>query len=266
MQQVSIVILTIKGSKDTAQCLNSLANVKTAAWLDWQVIDNTGQGVAVGINKGIMKAVADKADYVMLLNNDTVVDVQFIDNMLAVSADIVTPKVYHWGSSCLQPYLNTLNMWTGELVHVPGLGKMVVDTGQYDRVKTTGWVSGCCVLIKREVFEKVGLFDEQYGMYWEDIDFVYRAVKAGFNIGLAPDAKIWHKGGQATTALGKVRAYTRNKIVFMRKHATKLQFAVFVLYYFGFRLWAMLLYYTAITGDWQYEKAILGGTYEGFVR
>ena len=83
-----------------------------------------------------------------------------------------------------------------------------------DRVRSVDAVSGCVMLIRREVFEKIGFFDEAYFFSFEDIDFCLRAREVGFEISVAQDARAYHEGGRSIGRRSPRRVYfgTRNHL------------------------------------------------------
>ncbi|GAG55887.1 unnamed protein product, partial [marine sediment metagenome] len=97
-----------------------------------------------------------------------------------------------------------------------------VDIGRYQRMEETDFATGCCMLVKREVFEKIGLFDKKYFLYWEDNDFSQRAKKAGFKVYFAPEAVIWHKNAGSSKSGSFLHDYylTRNRLLFAFKYAS----------------------------------------------
>ncbi len=75
-------------------------------------------------------------------------------------------------------------------------GQNEVDRGQFSAPREVSWVSGCALLVRREMIETVGMLDERFFMYWEETEWCLRAVKAGWRIVHAPAARLWHKGVQ----------------------------------------------------------------------
>ena len=101
-----------------------------------------------------------------------------------------------------------------------------VDQGQYNKIEKTDFASGCCMLVRREVFEKaavpVGGFDERYYLYYEDADLSERAKLASFKILYAPKAILWHKNaGSAGGSGSSLQDYyiTRNRLLFGMRYA-----------------------------------------------
>jgi GT2 family glycosyltransferase len=215
---VYIIVLTWNGKKDTLECLNSL---KELVYPNYRVLvvdnasaDGTAEQVrsqfpdvelivnkdnfrfAGGNNSGIEYALSKNADYTLLLNNDTIVDKTFIDELvLTAESDsqigMVGPKMYYYSDPNRIWYAGgKIEWWKGWLSHI---GVRGIDNGQYDLTKDTVFISGCCILVKREVVEKVGMLDTTYYIYGEDVDWCIRAFRAGYRLMFEPKAKIWHK-------------------------------------------------------------------------
>ncbi|MFN4308813.1 glycosyltransferase family 2 protein [Sulfurihydrogenibium azorense] len=151
-------------------------------------------GFAFGNNVAIKYALAKKdAECVLLLNNDTVVEKDFLNKLVEVSqADkkigITGCKIYYYDNPS-KIWFNggKFNEWTGRAVHIQKeINK---------EVSECNFITGCCMLIKREVLEKVGLLDESYFMYVEDLDYSYKTIKSGYKLAVAHNSIIWHKVG-----------------------------------------------------------------------
>lgn len=176
-------------------------------------------GYAEGNNTGIRYALVQGADYIFVLNNDILVDEGALLCLLEEmerdkSIGVAGPKVYFYTEK-------NMIQSAGGLIHKKfnplHIGFKELDHGQFDDPREIDYVSGCAMFIRRNVFEKNGLFDPDYFMYWEETDFCFRAKKAGFKIQIVPQAKIWHKGGVDSTPL--IAYYmTRNKLFFLKKH------------------------------------------------
>ncbi|KKQ34533.1 MAG: putative glycosyltransferase [Microgenomates group bacterium GW2011_GWA2_37_6] len=105
--------------------------------------------------------------------------------------------------------------WENVIGNHKGLDE--VDKGQFDEDGETKMATGCCFLVKKEVLEKVGLYDDRYFLYFEDADFSERVKKAGFKIFYAPKSIIWHKNAQSSGGSGSsLQDYftTRNRLIF----------------------------------------------------
>lgn len=151
---------------------------------------------AGGNNAGIVRALAEGAQLIVLLNNDTVVDPGCMRHLRSrMEADprcgIAGPKIYYAGARDRIWYAGgEMSFWKGELWH---RGIRESDHGQYDVPGKTGYVTGCCLMIRREALERAGMLDESFRMYGEDADLCMRVRRAGFDIQYEPAARVWHK-------------------------------------------------------------------------
>ncbi len=215
---VYIIVLTWNGKKDTLECLSSLKGIVYPNYrvlvVDNASVDGTAEQVrtqfpdvelivnkdnfrfAGGNNVGIEYALSKNADYILLLNNDTTVDKTFIDELVTtaqsdIQIGMVGPKMYYYTDPNRIWYAGgKIEWWKGWISHK---GVREIDNGQFDQTTETDFVSGCCILVKREVVEKVGMLDPAYYIYGEDVDWCVRASRAGYKLMYEPKAKIWHK-------------------------------------------------------------------------
>lgn len=158
----------------------------------------------------------------MLLNNDTVVDSSFLDEMKRYcnSKTVVVPKIYYFDEPSVLWYAGGIINWISGDTHHTGAGK--VDDGSYDKVEKVEFASGCCILMNKNVIEKVGMLDESYFMYYEDTDFCARLKKETIDIVYVPTAKIWHKVGASSSGeYSKFTAYymAKNRLKFISKYS-----------------------------------------------
>ncbi len=151
---------------------------------------------AGGNNVGIEHVLPDNPDYVLLLNNDTVVDPGFLSELVKFAEEdrhigIVGPKIYYYYDERRIWYAGgRVNFWEGWTSHI---GIREKDHGQYDSPMEVDYVTGCCMLVRREVIERVGKLDEGYFIYGEDADWCLRASRAGYRLFYVPSSMIWHK-------------------------------------------------------------------------
>jgi GT2 family glycosyltransferase len=196
-------------------------------------------GFARGVNRGIRCALALGCEYVLLLNSDADAPPDTVTRLVAAmqrspQTGVATPKILYTGE---QRFLWGIGgrMYPAWLI-VYGMGE--IDRGQYDRI-ALDFVFGCAMIIRRAVFDTIGLFDERFFMYYEDGDFCLRAKKAGYQIGLFPEIKIWHDGSASTRSRDHLREFyhIRSRILFFRKHVQGLRIIQFglreTLYVFG---------------------------------
>lgn len=197
------------------------------------------RGFSGGNNLGIELLLGKKCDYVVLLNNDTFVDKGFLTHLIngaiGQNYQIAGPKIYfapgfeYHGQYSKEEkgkviwYAGGMIDWNN--VYSTHRGVDMVDVGQFNTSTQTGFISGCCMLVKREVFETIGQLDDNYFMYLEDVDFCIRARKAGFKLGFVPDSVVWHKNAQSSDKPGSITHIyyqTRNRMIFGMKY-TKLR-------------------------------------------
>ncbi len=252
---VFIILVNWNGEKVTLECLESLAKVSYTSFRI-VVVDNAstdGSAAAIrerypavillrqdrnlrfagGNNAGMRYALAHGAELVCLLNNDTTVDAEFLMHLVSrIQSDhkigITTPKIYYhdepnriWFAGA------SISMWTGTMKHI---GIREDDHGQYDESIEIDYATGCCILTRREVIEKVGGLDESFFMYTEDADWSMRVRRAGYSVVYEPRAKVWHKLSVASG--GHLSPFKmRNKLIsnyrFFRRYATFPQMLVY---------------------------------------
>lgn len=202
-------------------------------------------GFTGGNNLGISHAIKKyQTDYILMLNSDTIVAPDFLEILYhKLEADpkagIATPKMYfHRGyeffdKSYASAQKHQIIWYAGGSVDWVNLvsfhrGVDEVDRGQFDHLTESDFATGCCVLIKREMIERVGILDKKFFLYSEDVDYSLRIRKAGFKILFVPQSVIWHKIGRSTGGPGsKLQQYyqTRNRLLVTIKHApTKAKF------------------------------------------
>ena len=230
-------------------------------------------GFAEGANIGIryVLKVLD-SNYILLLNNDTVVDKEFLGELVKVGESdekigIVGPKIYYYDYKGRSDVINftgaNLNLWKLKEYRY---GDGEIDKGQLNKKMEVDKIEGSSMLLKRKVLQEAGLFDPDYFTYWEETDLCFRAAKKGFKLLYAQRAKIWHK--EAASTGGTLSSHciyymTRNKFLFMKKNATKLQLLSFLLYFFGFQFWFTsglhILYYKNISAFISFFRGVIDG-------
>ncbi|MDI3549603.1 MAG: hypothetical protein PWQ15_705 [Methanobacterium sp.] len=227
-------------------------------------------GFADGNNIGINFALNNlPTDYLMLLNNDTVVDKNLIVPLLKTAESdprigMVGPKIYSYDRpSEIQSVGFSIKWSLGEIVSI---GHTEKDEGQYDKVNNVDCVSGCLMLIKKEVIQKMGKFlDHEYFLYYEDMDSCVRTRKLGYEICVVPDSRIWHKTSSTSKKVAQTAGYytSRNIFIFMKKYSQKNQYYLFIMYYFIYKLWYSIGLNTVYYRDLKAFIPILRGTKDG---
>jgi len=195
-------------------------------------------GFTGGNNIGIRYALKDKADFVFILNNDTEIkDDCILELWKAFSKNgnigIVSPKIYYYPGFEFHKnryrkndlgrviwYAGGKIDWNNILGQHIGIDK--VDKGQFNRIGQVELATGCAMLVKKEVFKKIGLLDERFFIYLEDLDFSYRARRKGFKLLFWPQAMMYHKNAGSTGSGSPFQNYyfTRSRLLFARKHAS----------------------------------------------
>lgn len=185
------------------------------------IANQTNVGVAAGNNQGICAALNSGCEYVLLLNNDVVFGPelfqQLLDGMAEHSCRMTTPIIYfHDRPNVIWSAGGYFQPWTGYRCI------MIDDTKRSEALKTSRKVQHtptCCVLIKREVFEKVGLMDERYFVYHDDTDWMLRAYRAQQSLYCLSHASLWHKVSSLSGANSpfQIRYATRNRAFMLVK-------------------------------------------------
>jgi GT2 family glycosyltransferase len=173
-------------------------------------------GFAGGYNYGIEVALTSGASKIFILNNDTTVDQNAISLLFTAEWDICVPKIYFqdppdmiWSAGA---------RWRQFPPMVIMRGYEQQDSLRYSKSIELEYATACALMVKSNVFEKVGLFNREYQNYFEDYDFIYRVRLAGFRIGYIPEAKVWHKVSRSLGSESPQRFWYlgRNSVLFYR--------------------------------------------------
>ncbi|MBZ2166166.1 glycosyltransferase family 2 protein [Methanobacterium spitsbergense] len=212
-------------------------NIKSSTKRLFLIKNENNDGFAEGNNIGITYALNNlDPDYVMLLNNDTIVDREFLVEMLKVSESnseigILGPKIYYYNDPNRIWFAKGKISW--KFSRGLNIGYNEMDNGQYDKIAEVEYVSGCAFLIKKEVINRIGLLDKRFFLYFEEIDWTLRATKLGYKNVFVPKGKIWHKisksGGGIKEKIG-LYYITRNRWLFMKRWSKRSDFLFFIFY------------------------------------
>lgn len=198
-------------------------------------------GFTGGNNLGIRYALDTyQSDYIVLLNSDTTVDPVFLVELYKHARNhpkqgMICPKIYfskgkEFHKQSYKPDDKGTVLWyAGGSIDWPNLiafhrGVDEVDRGHFDEQEMSDFATGCCVIISREVLERVGFFDEKFFLYMEDVDLSVRAKAIGFEIGFCPASIVWHKNAGSSGGSGSaLQQYyqTRNRLLFGMKHGNQ---------------------------------------------
>jgi len=197
-------------------------------------------GYSEGNNIGMRYALKASADYVLLLNNDTVVDKHFLTELVRAadkdaSIGVIGPKIYWYDEpNVIQSTGARIDFWTGRMT-ILNEGKKDAEIEHFavDELLPADFVSGSCFLIKRKIIEEVGKLDPIYFCYGEDLDWCARISRAGYRVVCDLNSKIWHKKHASTSKVKQFKEYYphRNWVINARKHARVPQFVSFLLLY-----------------------------------
>jgi GT2 family glycosyltransferase len=180
-------------------------------------------GFAGGNNVGIHFAMEQGADYIWLLNNDAVADPLALSALIEAletnpAAAIAGSKIYYRDDP--QRIWSAGGSWSKGNLRLRQRGAGQIDTGQFDQPCPVDSVSGCSLLIRVSEIEKIGLLDESYFLYWEDIDWCARAEAAGCRVLYVPNSQVWHWVSASAAQRSRLQYYyyTRNGLTFCSRH------------------------------------------------
>ncbi|MBI4134119.1 MAG: glycosyltransferase family 2 protein [Candidatus Terrybacteria bacterium] len=258
-----ILILNWNGWRDTIECLKSLKTVRVSPEYQLRilVIDNgstdaslrelrsfrtntegpsfeileTGAnlGFAGGNNAGMRKAVVEGADWVLLLNNDTVVDRSFAAKLLSAGKEdsrigLLNPKILLFEAEAPSRRIWFIGGKIDWLRTRGGhMGYRKEDRGQYDTpsVQDSDYATGCCLLARAATIRDIGLLPEEYFVYHEDVAWSLTARKRGWRCAVVPAAVVWHKGAASSRehSASYIRYHVRNGLILVRHAGNPMQ-------------------------------------------
>lgn len=254
MKTVGVVIINYNGINDTVECINSLFKSKGTLEIKIVVVDNASDnkegerlknlyprihvinseknlGTAGGNNLGIKYLLSQDIDYILILNNDTVVSDDMIDNLIKADNGncICLPKMYYYDSPNMIWYAGgAINKFTGNAEHYQ---MNCLDTNKETEVPIScTFATFACVLISKEVISQAGQMDEDYFMYCEDTEFSLRLLSKSIDILCAPKAHLWHKVSRSSGGEGsQLSEYyiARNRFIYLKKYKKFFAFTAF---------------------------------------
>ncbi len=234
--------------------------------------NNENYGFTEGNNIAMKFAISKlPLDYFLLLNNDTVVDKLFLKNMINSvcknkNIGFAGPKIYYHKPDEISNLISFAGGKIGLNSSEPHpIGVDEIDIGQYDKDKIVDYVEGSCMLVSKELTEKVGLFNPEYFTYWEEIDWCIRGKKAGYDTLYTSKSTIWHKCYGSDTGANSIYYMIRNRFLFIKENETKRQTFTSLLYYFFYFFWKILISLTIIRRDKTKLKSFIRGTRDGII-
>lgn len=200
-------------------------------------------GFAEGNNIGIRYTCkTTNPSYILLLNNDTVVDSEFLSKLVCIAETdkdigICGSKLYFYTKPNLVQFAGGRIHWPfGE---VEQFGYKRYDHERYSKLCKVDMISGCSFLMRSSLIPEIGLLNQDYFAYYEDTEYCTRAKDYGYDIVFVPDSKVWHKISVSSTKTTGFREYysARNLFWFMQKHSGRLTYFSFLMYFFCFKFW-----------------------------
>ncbi len=237
--KISVITVNYHNEAETIACLRSVDRLKKSKLkLEYMVVDNGASrkssaylaqmfpkaeiipskinlGFAGGNNLAIKKALADKADYVLLINPDTLVESSdFFQQLLSAKADIAAPVIKYLENGHLTYDIG------GKVDYIFGRNTHLTAGKIRATLPVADYHTGACLLIKTSVFKTIGLLDEKFFLYYEDADFCLRAAKAGLSQKLSAGSVVFHHLSTTTSKLGrkKLRILADSHLLFCRHH------------------------------------------------
>jgi GT2 family glycosyltransferase/protoporphyrinogen oxidase len=250
---VWIVVLTYNNYKETEECLNSIRKLrysrKKVILVDNGSSDGTpglvrekfpevvivengrNLGVPAGYNVGFRYALNEGADYIFMINNDTIVDHEMLDFLMEAAKEpnvgILMPLIYY--------YDDKKEIWSAGARYRRLPPAIVMEKRVYhDHYHELQYAISCGLLITRRAFEMVGLFDENFLFLWDDLDFSQRVRNAGLRILQVPRARMWHKVSRTTNPYSVLfwKTHGESGVIFYRRHGRP--FVVMALIHLGY--------------------------------
>ena len=241
--RVAVVIVNWNKGAETVRCIASV-RASTYPWIDLVVVDNASSDKSVeviegaypnlpllrtaqnigftgGYNLGIRHALARGADYVFLLNDDAVIAPDTIHVLVMAAqanpdAGFLGPRIDSLEERDVLLSAGGLLREGWKTVH-RGLGER--ECGQFDRLEQVDYLSGCALLVSRRAIEAVGMLDDDFFAYYEDVEWCCRGRRAGFQVLFAPEAVVWHPDTRRRDNTSVLLTYylARNSLIFAKK-------------------------------------------------
>ena len=259
MSKYAVVIPNLNGENSIEECINSLFSqtIKNTAivvengstdnslailkknYQDIEIIENSKNlGFAGGVNQGIKKAIDLGAEYVALFNNDAVADKNWIKELVGVmhaspEVGIVAPKLLSSDEKHLD---STGDQYTSWGLPYPR-GRKEEDAGQYDKPEKVFSASGGASLYRVSMLKEIGLFDNDFFAYYEDVDISFRAQLAGWKVLYEPSAVAYHEIGATSSKIPGFTTYQTIKNLpwlFWKNVPSKYLLKVGVRFYFAY--------------------------------
>jgi GT2 family glycosyltransferase len=243
--RVFIIILNWNGKDDTLECLESVYKLDypnftvvvvdngstdgspTAireAFPEVTSIENGANlGFAAGNNVGIRYALEHDADYIWLLNNDTTIKTDSLAKLVAFAeghphVGMLSPTIHYYSEP------DTVWFAGGRIDWQNAIGWHLYDAHVFNNLPVhERYLTGCAVLVRQEVINRIGPLDERFFLYFEDTDWSFRSFEAGYDLAVVPGSMIFHKSSKS---VGKKSPrywfyISQSRLKFMKKHKSR---------------------------------------------
>ncbi|MGD1890231.1 MAG: glycosyltransferase family 2 protein [Cyclobacteriaceae bacterium] len=198
------------------------------------IVSEKNLGFTGGNYLGMREA---NGDFIFIVNNDTEVTEDLLDELLAPfsmdeNVGVVSPKIkfFHHPDIIQYAGFKPINPYTGR---TGAVGSREKDEGQHNQLRETFGAHGAAMMGKRSVIEDVGMFADNFFIYYEEWDWSARIRRAGYKIYYQPNAVIYHKESITMGKESAIKAYyhTRNRILFMRRNSKKIPLIIFTVFF-----------------------------------
>jgi GT2 family glycosyltransferase len=205
---------------DNGSANGSVAEIRREFPAVWVIENGCNLGFAAGSNRGINFLVQRGVDYVLLLNDDAICDSALLRELIARSE--AEPDIGVLGPTIFYADDPGTVIWSAggvvdRLGHARHLQENDVGDGPLPPARDVDYVTGCALLIRRGVIEKVGMLDERFFAYWEEVEWCARARAADFRVVHLPAARVWHGIQQQERETSQFYQYlmTRNRLLYL---------------------------------------------------
>lgn len=251
---------------DNAPLVDSEAAFKAAFPEVLLIVNTENIGFAAANNQGIHAA---KGSFFFLLNNDTEVSEGLFESCLELFQDktvgAVSPMLRYYDKPELIQYAGFTPVdWLGRNKLI---GQYTVDQGQYTTVRPTPYAHGAAMMLRRLVWREVGDMPEDYFLYYEELAWCEEIRRAGYQILVNPNAKVFHKASLSTGRGSKLKTYylNKNRIVFMMRYAKPWVKPIFATYIIAMSAPVKMAKYL-LSGNFSFARAYMEAIRDGFFR
>ncbi|MDY4836177.1 MAG: glycosyltransferase family 2 protein [Lachnospiraceae bacterium] len=267
--KVYIIILNYNNAEDTLKCIDSIKCIRhrhyhivvvdnnSSPKCIQQLEQNLGEdvtliknsdnnGYAAGNNVGIKYALQNSANYIVILNNDVIVNETSFEPCLKLLKEnddvaIAGPAIVDYSSGKLQS--------TGSMIN---FNKLTTPLINYDKeyipssaLVDCDYVGGACLVFKSSLIDKIGLMPENYFLFWEEVEWCYKAKKQGLRVLCNLESFVLHKGSATINKISGLSTYfmERNKIIFAKRNISNpLCLVVSIIFLFLRNIYKMIRY------------------------